>query len=78
MTGALVIGTGAVWLGAEIVDNWDAISETASEAWDAGTDLLGDVADISIDSVVTKPAEFVADGIGSVASGVGDLVSDWF
>jgi hypothetical protein len=34
VTGAFVIGTGAVWAGAEIVDNWDDITETAGDAWD--------------------------------------------
>lgn len=40
VTGALVIGTGAVWLGAEVVDNWDAISDFAGDAWDVWTDSL--------------------------------------
>ena len=66
VTGALVIGTGAVWLGAEVVDNWDTISQSASDAWDAGTDLLAD------------GAGALVDGAGSVVSGVGGFVSDWF
>lgn len=35
VTGALAVGSGLVWAGAEVVDNWDDISETASKAWDA-------------------------------------------
>jgi hypothetical protein len=34
VTGALAVGSGLVWAGAEVVDNWDDISETASKAWD--------------------------------------------
>ncbi|MBC9227171.1 hypothetical protein GL325_12630 [Aeromicrobium sp. 636] len=34
VTGALAVGSGLVWAGAEVVDHWDEISETASKAWD--------------------------------------------
>lgn len=57
VTGALVVGTGLVWAGAEVVDHWDDISSAAgdawdtgtaalSDAWDAGTDVIGDVLDV--------------------------------
>lgn len=34
VTGALAVGSGLVWAGAEVVDHWDDISETASDVWD--------------------------------------------
>ena len=34
VTGALAVGSGLVWAGAEVVDHWDDISETAGEVWD--------------------------------------------
>lgn len=38
VTGALAVGTGLVWAGAEVVDHWDEISDGASKAWDTVTD----------------------------------------
>ena len=38
VTGALAVGSGLVWAGAEVVDHWDEISEGASKAWDTVTD----------------------------------------
>jgi len=34
VTGAAAVGSGLVWAGAEVVDNWDDISDRASKAWD--------------------------------------------
>lgn len=34
VTGALAVGSGLVWAGAEVVDHWDDISETAGKVWD--------------------------------------------
>lgn len=45
VTGALAVGTGLVWAGAEVVDHWDEISDGASKAWDKTTETLGDVGD---------------------------------
>ncbi|MFO6452037.1 MULTISPECIES: hypothetical protein [unclassified Aeromicrobium] len=38
VTGAIAVGTGLVWAGAEVVDHWDEISDGASKAWDTVTD----------------------------------------
>ena len=64
VTGAMVIGTGAVWLGAEVWDHWgDDISEAVGDAWDATTDFAGDAADA------------VGDAWDSAADTAGDVVS---
>lgn len=49
ITGALVIGTGVVWAGAELVDHWDEVSEFAGNAWDSGTDLVSGAWDSGTD-----------------------------
>ncbi|MDH5522011.1 MAG: hypothetical protein OEZ14_15920, partial [Acidimicrobiia bacterium] len=38
ITAGLVIGTGVVWAGAEVVENWDDITEWTSDTWNATTD----------------------------------------
>ncbi len=48
VTGALVVGTGLVWAGAEVVDHWDDISSAAGDAWDTGTGALDDAWDAGI------------------------------
>lgn len=40
VTGAVAVGSGLVWAGAEVVDHWDDISETASKGWDKVTSWL--------------------------------------
>ncbi len=45
ITAGLAVGTGLVWAGAEVVDHWDEISDTASDAWDGATDVASDVGD---------------------------------
>ncbi len=62
VTGALVVGTGLVWAGAEVVDHWDDISSAAGDAWDTGTGALGDAWDT---------------GTGALGD-AWDSVSDWF
>lgn len=57
VTGALVIGTGLVWAGAEIVDHWDDITEF-------GEDLGEDVVDLGED---------LLEGAGDLAEGAADL-----
>ena len=64
VTGALALGTGAVWVTAEVtdfvVDRWgDEIGQFASDAWDAGTGFASDAWDA---------------GTGFVDT----LVPDWF
>ncbi len=51
VTGALVVGTGLVWAGAEVVDHWDDISSAAGDAWDTGTGALGDAWDAGTDVI---------------------------
>lgn len=41
-TGALVIASGAVWAGAEVVDHWDEITGWVSDSWDAAGDFSSD------------------------------------
>jgi hypothetical protein len=72
VTGGLVIASGIVWAGAEIVDNWDSISgfvgDAASTLADVGGSVVSGVADVG-GSVVSG----VADVGGSVVSGVADV-----
>lgn len=73
--GAVAV-TGVVWAGAEIVDNWPAISNAVGEATDRavdwGEDRLDDVADVAGD---------VADGFGDAAQAVAESDANpmnWF
>ena len=89
VTGALVIGTGVVYVGAEIVDHWDDITEWTDNAWDAttewasttwdnGTQALTDavVSNVmAIDEAWDAGTEFVADVGSSLADGACDLVA---
>jgi len=62
VTAGLAVGTGLVWAGAEVVDHWDEISETASDVQDE----------------ISETASDVWDGAGDVASDVGGTVKGWF
>jgi uncharacterized protein YukE len=73
VTGALAIGTGAVWLGAEVVDNWDDITEWTSDAWDAGSDFVGDVGDAAGDAI-SDAWDAGSDFVGGAVGAIGD----WF
>lgn len=46
VTGALAVTSGVVWVGAEVVDHWDEIAETASDVWDGVTDLASQGGDL--------------------------------
>ncbi len=84
VAGAAVIITGTIWLGAEIVDNWDDISAAASDAWEAGSDFVagaGSAAlDVASDTVgaIADGAGALVDGAGSLVGGIGGAISDWF
>jgi len=88
VTGALVVGTGLVWAGAEVVDHWDDISSAAGDAWDWGTGALGGGWDWGTDTlgdVWETGTSVVGDAVGDVWDvGTGalgdtwDAVSDWF
>lgn len=41
--GVLVITTGLVWAGAEVVDHWDEISDWVSDSWDAAGNFSSDL-----------------------------------
>lgn len=43
VTGALVIASGIVWAGAEVVDHWDDITDWVDDSWEAAGDLSSDV-----------------------------------
>jgi len=75
VTGALVLGTGAVWLGAEVVDNWDAISDWTSDTWDAGTDFIGDVGSGAVD-LASDLGGGAVDLAGDIGGGALDLAGD--
>lgn len=62
VTGGLVVATGVVWAGAEVVDHWDEISDWTSDrfdaaagaagaAWDAGSDVVSSGWDVAGDAV---------------------------
>jgi uncharacterized protein YukE len=84
VTGALALGTGAVWLGAEVVDNWDEITEWTSAAWDTGSefasdvwngynDFVGDIGDGAVD-VLDSAWDAGTGFVGGTISSIGD----WF
>lgn len=83
VTGAIAIGTGLVWAGAEIVDHWDEISSFASDAWDAGTDFASDAWDAGTDfasdawdagtDLVGDVGGGLADAGGAIVDGIGGL-----
>jgi uncharacterized protein YukE len=83
VTGALVLGTGAVWLGAEVVDNWDSITDWTSDTWDAGTDFVGDVGGAAVDlgGDALDLAGDLGGGALDLAGDIGNKLtspSDWF
>ena len=43
VTAGLAVGTGLVWAGAEVVDHWDEISDTASDVFEGAGDVASDV-----------------------------------
>lgn len=80
ITAGLVVGTGLVWAGAEIVDHWDDITEWTSDTWNSTTDWVGDRAGDFVDSQVDMLSD--AWDVGTdVVGGVGDFIGgidDWF
>ena len=80
VTTALVIGTGLVWAGAEVVEHWDDITEWTSDAWDSTTDWVGDRASDFVDSQVDMLSDAwdtgtdIVEGIGGFIGGI----DDWF
>lgn len=68
VTGAIAVGSGVTWAGAEVVDHWDDISagasDLASDAWDKGSDAVDKVADVAGD--VKDKAGDVKDKITSL------------
>ncbi|MDR6118654.1 hypothetical protein QE370_001838 [Aeromicrobium sp. SORGH_AS981] len=65
VTGALAVGTGVVWAGAEVVDHWDDITAWSSDTWDAATDTVDDLTD--------GAADFVADRVDDLKNTAGDV-----
>lgn len=43
VTGALVIASGVVWAGAEVVDHWDDITAWVDDSWEAAQDFSSDL-----------------------------------
>lgn len=43
VTGALVIASGIVWAGAEVVDHWDDITDWVDDSWEAAGDFSSDL-----------------------------------
>lgn len=84
LTAGLVIGTGLVWGGAELVDHWDEITEWTSDAWDAGSDWVGDTASDLWDAGSDYVGDTVSDAWDAGTGFVSDVggfvggVSDWF
>lgn len=88
ITGALVIGTGLVWAGAEVVDHWDDITAWASDVWDAGTGVVGDAWDAGTDflgGAWDAGTGFVGDAwdagtdfIGGIGDGATDVIGGIF
>lgn len=63
--GAIISGGAALAdLGKMVYDNWDSISSTASDAWNATTSFVSDTAGA------------VSEGVGNVVESVGDGISD--
>lgn len=71
VTGALVVGSGLVWAGAEVVDHWDDVSEWGSEALDWTGERMAQAWEMQ-----TAPIRLAADAATTVASGVADVAGD--
>lgn len=83
VTGGLVVVTGVVWAGAEIVDHWEEISEWTSDrlddvghaagaVWDAGTGAI----DVGW-SAAGDAMSGALDGATNLASGAADIADDF-
>jgi hypothetical protein len=68
VTGAAVVGTGVVWAGAEIWDNWDDITDLADETWDRATELF----DAPVERVedALQAGREALDDVGDTVSGL--------
>jgi hypothetical protein len=72
VTGAIAIGSGITWAGAEIVDHWDDISDTASDVWNDSTDFVSDRADDVADAW-DAGTDFVSDKVDDVKDTITSL-----
>lgn len=72
--GAVIAGGAALAdLGRTVYENWDTISATASDAWNATTDFVGDTAG-DLAEGVTNVVDTVSDGISDAVDGLADAL----
>jgi hypothetical protein len=72
VTGTILVVSGVVYLGTEIWDHWDEISDFAGDAWD----LAGDFHNAHM-RALDAVGDVVGDVAGDVASGFADAVTFW-
>lgn len=76
LAGAVISGGAAVAdLGRTVYENWDTISETASDAWNWAGDQVGSATDWAGDQLDTA-TDWAGDQLDSAADWAGDKVSD--
>jgi hypothetical protein len=68
VTGTIMVIAGVAYLGTEVWDHWDEISDFAGDAWD----LAGDGWDLASDGV-----DAIGDLLGKGASGLADVATFW-
>ncbi|ATG50672.1 hypothetical protein CFK38_03415 [Brachybacterium vulturis] len=72
--GAIISGGAALAdVGRMVYDNWDSISATASDAWNATTDFVGDTAGAVADTA-GDVVDSVSDGISDAVDGLADAM----
>lgn len=72
--GAVISGGAALAdLGRSVYENWDSISSTASDAWNATTDFVGDTAGAVADTA-TDVVDSVSDGVSDAVDGLADAM----
>jgi hypothetical protein len=72
VTGTIMVVSGVVYLGTEIWDHWDEISDFAGDTWDLAGDLASDGWDLASDGL-----DVVGDVLSDGASGFADAVTFW-
>lgn len=72
--GAIISGGAALAdVGRMVYENWDSISSTASDAWNATTDFVGDTAGTVADTA-TDVVDSVSDGVSDAVDGLADAM----
>jgi hypothetical protein len=77
VTGAIAVGTGVVWAGAEVVDHWDDITEFGGNTWDAASEGLSNAGE-SVSEAWDDTTDTLSNATDKAGDVVGDLVGGMF